>query len=112
MGRRAAVGETVFGGEEEGALALPVFCCDEAGDDAGGAGWGAVLPVGEWFIAEHPGPLAVVRVADCQIGVHWVGDVVGVEAAKVRGVGVAVALAVAGDYGCIDPVCVVGKGCL
>lgn len=94
VGWGGAEGEGWGGGEVEGALALPVLRGDEAGDDGGDGGGGAVLPVGEGFVAEEPKPLAVVGVGDCEVGVHWVGGVVGVEAADVEGIVVAVTLAV------------------
>jgi hypothetical protein len=98
-GRGGAVGVGAGIGEEEGALALPVLGCDEAGDDAGRVFWCAaerllvtiwtirgrlflgsdmimrrkehiLLPICKWFVAEEPVPLSIPGIADCEIGVH------------------------------------------
>ena len=88
---------------------MPVFGCDETGDDAWSAFWSTVLPVGKGFVAEEPGPLAVEGVTDCEVGVERVGRVVRVKALHVAVAGVAVACAVAWDKGAVDPLRVAGK---
>lgn len=61
-------GVAVDGGEEERALSLPVWGFDKARDEGLTGAGSAVLPVGEWLVAEHPLPLSVNSVVDCSVG--------------------------------------------
>jgi hypothetical protein len=105
----AALGDAVLGAvgrgrEVQAALADPVVCVDEAGDDGRAIARRAVLPVAEGLVARHPDPLAGDGVAEGGVGEHGVGSVVGVEAVGVELAGeVAEALAVAWEEVVLGP---------
>ncbi|KAI7028355.1 serine carboxypeptidase [Hortaea werneckii] len=70
--------------EVQSALSGPVLGGHETGDDGRAVSRGAILPVAEGLVAEHPLPLAVSLVSEGDISKNGAGRVVGVEAVGIE----------------------------
>lgn len=89
--------------EEKVTLTLPVLSGDKTGDDGRCVLGRPVLPIRERLVAEEPVPLTVKGVANCKVRVQWVRCVIGIKALHIAFTGIAVAGAVTGDEGVVDP---------